>query len=114
MLIVAHKQEEAINCLLQAQKNLESGWSDAERSQGLSLRSWELNERLALSYGELGRWKESYECFLKTIDTRPRDIPGWQAVIDTTVSLAEQFGDTARVDLLKKIQKESQELNQGT
>jgi tetratricopeptide (TPR) repeat protein len=103
VLLAAHKQDEAIKFLLQAKKNLAAGWNDAERSQGLALRIWELNERLALAYGELGQWKESYQAFLETIESRPSDIHGWEAVIDTTISLAERFEDTEQLERLTRL-----------
>jgi len=106
VLLAANQQGEAIKCLLQAKKNLDQEWSDAERSQGLALRAWEIDERLALAYGELGQWKESYAAFLETIAHRPKAVGGWEAVLDTTESLATQFGDTAQVEAIKSKRKE--------
>jgi hypothetical protein len=101
VLLAANQPAEAIKYLSQAKKNLSQEWSDAERSRGLVLRAWELDERLALAYGELGQWEASYKAFIETIAQRPKDVPGWEAVLDTTESLARQFGDTAQVEAIQ-------------
>ena len=105
VLIKAEKSAEALNCLLQAKKHLATGWKSGAAEQALAFREWELDEKLALVYGETGQWQESYKMFLRTIESRPRDIPGWDAVLTATTQLAEQLGDAENLARLRQLSK---------
>ena len=105
VLLKEEKSAEALNCLLQAKKYLNTGWKSGAAEQSLSFREWEIDEKLALVYGETGQWNESYKMFLRTIDNRPRDIPGWDAIVIATTQLAEQLGDTENLARLRQLSK---------
>lgn len=108
VLIKAEKSAEALNCLLQAKKHLSTGWVSGAADQSLAFREWEIDEKLALVYGETGQWQESYKMFLRTIETRPRHIPGWDAIVEATTQIAEQLGDTENLERLRLLAKASE------
>lgn len=97
-VLLEHQQAaKSIECFEQSKRCLSRAWDDLDRTQGLALRPWELDERLGLAYAESGRLPEALDAFSAALDARPDEEPGWQPVLDATCALAEKLGDQPRL-----------------